>query len=119
MNTKNNELEYTDRSNGNGSWLTGLIFGSIVGAATMLFLAPQSGRKTRAEVQKGAEQLRNRTTEVMKDRFEQVKNKTDQIKTEVKVKAANIEHKGKDMLAKQLDNVSQAAKAGKEAIQTS
>jgi gas vesicle protein len=119
MNTKDQELEYTTQSNGARSLLTGLIFGSIMGAVTMLFLAPQPGRKTRAEVQKGAEQLRDRTAEVMKERFEQVKNKTDQIKTNVKVKAANIEYKGKDMLAKQLDNVSQAAKAGKEAIQTS
>ena len=108
-----------NQSNGNGSLLTGLIFGSIAGAVTMLFLAPQSGRKTRAEVQKGAEQLRNRTAEVVKDGFEQVRNKADQIKSDVKVKAASIEYKGKDMLAKQLENVSQAAKAGKEAIQTS
>jgi hypothetical protein len=79
MNTKDQELEYTtqsNQSNGARSLLTGLIFGSIMGAVTMLFLAPQPGRKTRAEVQKGAEQLRDRTAEVMKERFEQVKNKS-------------------------------------------
>jgi gas vesicle protein len=99
--------------------LTGLLFGGIVGAGTMLFFAPQSGRKTRADVQKGVVQLRDRTTEVVKDKVEQVKSRADQIKADVRSKAANLEYKGKDLLAKQLDNVSQAAKAGKKAIQTS
>jgi gas vesicle protein len=119
MDTKDYELEYTSQSKGTKSLLTGLLFGGIIGAGTMLFLAPQSGQKTRAEVKQGVSQLRERTAEVVKDRVEQVKSRTDQIKSEVKIKAAELEHKGKDLLAKQLDNVSQAAKNGKEAIETS
>ena len=119
MDTKDQELEYKSQSGGIKSLLTGLLFGGILGAGTMLFLAPQPGSKTRAEVQKGAAQLRDRTSEAVRGRIAQVKSRTDQIKTDVKSRALNLEHKGKDLIAKQLDNVSQAAKAGKEAIQAS
>ena len=119
MDTKNKEIKVTSQSNGAKPLLIGLIFGSIAGAVSMLFLAPQSGKKTRAEVQQSVAQLRDHTAEAVKDRVEQVKTRTDQIKTELKSKAAELEHKGKDLLAKQLGNVSQAARNGKKAIETS
>jgi gas vesicle protein len=119
MDNKNNEIKVASQSNGTKGLLFGLVFGSIAGAVSMLFLAPQSGKETRAEVQQGVAQLRDRTTEAVKDRVEQVKSKTDQIKTDLKSKAADLETKGKDLLAKQLGNVSVAARNGKKAIQTS
>ena len=119
MDTKNNEIKVASQSNGAKGLLFGLVFGSIAGAVSMLFLAPQSGKKTRVEVQQGVAQLRDRTTEAVKDRVDQVKSRTDQIKTDLKSKATDLEHKGKDLLAKQLGNVSQVARNGKKAIQTS
>lgn len=119
MDTRDQEIKVASQSNGAKPLLVGLVAGSIAGAVSMLFLAPQSGRKTRAEVQQGVTQFRDRTTEVVKDRVDQVKSKTNQLKSEVKVKAAELEHKGKDLLAKQLGNVSQAARNGKKAIEAS
>jgi gas vesicle protein len=119
MDTKNQELEYKDQPNATKSVLTGLLFGGILGAGAMLFFAPQSGAKTRAEVQQGALQLRDRTSEAVKGKFDQVKTRTNQIKTDVKSRAEDIEHKGKVLIARQLDNVSHAAKAGRKAIQSS
>lgn len=119
MDTKNNEIKVASQSNGARPLLIGLVFGSIAGAVSMLFLAPQSGKKTRAEVQQGISQLRDRTTEAVKDRVDQVRSRTDQLKTDLKLKAADLEHKGKDLLARQLGNVSQAARNGKKAIETS
>jgi gas vesicle protein len=118
MDTQNKEFEFTDQPNGIKSLLTGLLFGGILGAGTMLFFAPQSGSKTRAEVRQGAVQLRDQASEAVTDRIEQVKSKTNQIKAGVKSKAADLEHKGRDLLARGLNNVSQAARAGKKAVQS-
>jgi len=119
MDTKNKKHTFTDQPNGIKSLLTGLLFGGILGAGTMLLFAPQSGSKTRAEVQRRAAQLREDTTEAVMDRVDQVKSKTGQIKAGVKSKAADLEHKGRDLLARGLNNVSQAARAGKKAVQSS
>jgi gas vesicle protein len=118
MDTKNKKHGFTDQPNGIKSLLTGLLFGGILGAGTMLFFAPQSGSKTRAEVQRRAAQLRENTSEAVMDRVEQARFKTGQIKADVKSKAADLEHKGRVLLARGLGNVSQVARAGKKAIQS-
>lgn len=118
MNTKNEEIEYVEKQPSRAkSLLTGLFVGGLVGAGTVLLLAPQSGSETRAEVRLGAIHLRDRTTETVKGKVEQARSKANQIKTDVQVKAEDLQHQGKDLLAKQLDRVAQAAQAGKKAIQ--
>lgn len=117
MNTKNQELEYVEQPNHARSVLTGLVVGGLVGAGTMLLLAPQSGARTRAEVREGAIHLRDHTSEAVKEKVTQVKSKADQIKTDIQLKAEDLQHQGQDLLVKQLDRVSQAAEAGKKALQ--
>jgi len=119
MDTKSQELEYTEQSSHVKSTLAGLIIGGLVGAGTILLFAPQPGEKTRAELKEGVLELRDRTTETVKDTITQVKSKADQIKAEVQVKAQDIQHQGKDLLVKQLDRVSHVAEAGKKALQDS
>jgi gas vesicle protein len=120
MNTKNPEFEYVEQQPSHArSILTGLVVGGLVGAGTMLLFAPQAGERTRAEVKGGATHLRDRTTEVVKDTVTQVKSKANQIKADVQIKAEDLQHQGKDLLAKQLDRVSHAAEAGKKAIANS
>jgi len=118
MHTKNQEIEYVEQQPSHAkSLLTGLVVGGLVGAGTMLLLAPQPGVRTRAEVREGAVHLRDHTTDLVKEKVSQVKSKANQIKTDVQVKAEDLQNQGKDLLAKQLDRVSQAAEAGKKAIQ--
>jgi gas vesicle protein len=119
MDTKTQEFENIGEPRRAKSVLTGLVIGSLVGAGTMLLLAPQPGRKTRAELQEGALELRDRTAETVKDKVTQVKSKANQMKAQVQTKAQDIQHQGQDLLAKQLDRVAQAAEAGKKAIQGS
>lgn len=118
MNTKNQEFEHTESSPAK-SVLAGLVIGGLVGAGTMLLLAPQPGEKTRAELKGGVLKLRNRTEETVKDTVTQVKSKANQIKAEVQIKAKDLQHQGQDLLVKQLDRVSHAAEAGKKALQGS
>ena len=119
MNTNSQEFQPTEQSSHALSVLTGMVIGGLVGAVTMLLFAPQPGKKTRAELQTGALELRNRTAETMKDTITQVKTKANQIKADVQVKVQDLGHQGQDLLVKQLDHVSQAAEAGKKALQGS
>jgi len=119
MDTKNQEFELVQQSGHTLNFFAGLVIGSMVGAVTMLLMAPQPGEKTRTELQSGAIELRDRTATTMKDKMTQVKAKANQIKADVQIKAVDLGHQGQDMLVKQLDHVSHAAEAGKKALQDS
>jgi len=119
MNTKTQETEQNRQSGNTLSVLTGLVVGGLVGAGTMLLLAPQPGEKTRAELKEGVSELRNRTAETVNDTLTQVKSKANHIKAEVQIKAKDLGHQGQDLLVKQLDHVTQAAEAGKKVLQGS
>jgi gas vesicle protein len=119
MNRNMQEFEHKAQSGNAISVLIGMVVGAIVGAVGMLLFAPQPGEKTRAELKSGALKLRDRTATTVKDTVTQVRSKADQIKTDVQIKAQDLGHQGKDLLVRQLDHVSQAAEAGKKAIQGS
>ena len=118
MKTKH-EFENIEHVSNTKSVLTGLLVGGLVGAGTMLLFAPQAGERTRAEVQQGVSQLRDRTTETVKDKVTVVKSRANQLKAEVRTKAEELQYQGKDLIARQLDRVSHAAESGKKAIQES
>ena len=118
MNTKRHQTEHADPGHAK-SLFTGLLIGGLVGAGTILLMAPQAGEKTRTELQEGVNQLRDRTTETVKDKITLVRSKTDQLKMNVQGKANELQSQGKDVLAKQLGRVAEMAGAGKEAIENS
>ena len=77
-----------------GSWvgplvglLIGLLIGGLAGAVTMLFLAPQSGKETRAKMQQLGYELRAQTGEAMDDAVAQVRVKAGQITHDVREQA--------------------------------
>jgi len=96
-----------------------LLIGGLVGAGTMLFLAPQSGRKLRANIQKKSHEFREQTADTVKDAVAQVKSKGHQIKGDVRDKADDLQHQGVDVLVEQLDRITAAVEAGKKALKGS
>jgi gas vesicle protein len=92
--------------------LVGMLIGALAGAATMLLLAPQSGKDTRMQIQKKGIELRDQTTEMVEDAIAQVRTSANKITTGVK-------NYSQDLAVEQLDHVSKAARAGKKAIQSS
>jgi gas vesicle protein len=88
-----------------GSWagplagvLVGLLIGGLAGAMAMLFLAPQSGRKTRAKMQQLSHELREQTTETMEGAMAQVRVKAGQITYDVHEQAEGLGQRGQAML---------------------
>ena len=105
--------EYVSHTNNNIlSILGGMLVGSLAGAVTMLLLAPQSGKDTRKQIQEKSIELRDRTTEMVADTMAQVRTKANDL-------TAGLKDRGQEIAVKQLDHVSEAAQAGKKAIQGS
>lgn len=92
--------------------LTGMLIGGLAGAVTMLLLAPQSGKDTRKQIQEKSIELRDRTTELVDDTMAQVRTNANRI-------TMNLKERGQEVAVEQLDKVSEAAQAGKKAIQDS
>ena len=97
--------------------LVGMLIGALAGAATMLLLAPQSGKDTRTLIKDKSIELRDRTTEMVEDAMEQVRSSRDKLTASGREKAKELLHQGQALVVEQLENVSDAAQAGKKAIQ--
>ena len=104
--------EYKYSTNNTLGVLGGMLFGALAGAVTMLLLAPQSGKDTRRQIQEKSIELRDRTTELMEDTMTQVRTKANKL-------TMGLKDRGQEIAVAQLDHVSEAAQAGKKAIQNS
>jgi gas vesicle protein len=96
--------------------LGGFLVGSVIGVATALLFAPRSGEETRADIRGRAVDLRDRTTETVKDTVSQAKSKAYELKDTVVEKAEGLKERGKHVANRKLDDVSQAAETGKQRV---
>jgi gas vesicle protein len=118
MKTHNYRSEHIQNSaHAAKSVFTGLLVGSVVGAATALLFAPRSGEETRSNIRDKAVDLRDRTTETVKDTVSQAKSRAYDLKDNVWEKAEEIKQRGKDTISQQLDRVSHTAENGKKKAQ--
>ena len=100
------------------SVLVGMLVGALAGAVTMLLVAPQSGEATRAQIQEKTIELRDRSTGIMEDTMAQVRVAQNKLSMGGRMKARELLHQGQAVVAEQLEHVSEAAQAGKKAIQS-
>ena len=114
---ENQEPEY--HNNNILGVLAGLVVGCLAGAAAMLLLAPQSGKDTRMQIQEKGIELRDRTTGMVEDAMAQVRLGRNKITMGGRQKAKELLQHGQALMVEQLDRVSDAAQAGKKAIQSS
>ena len=99
--------------------LTGILVGGLIGATAMLFLAPRSGEEMRSEVRDKAMDLRDRTTETVKDRVSQVVSKASHLRGDVRERSQDLKQRGQDALVEKLDRVTEAVEAVKRVLQES
>lgn len=97
--------------------LSGLLIGGLIGAGTALLFAPKSGERTRADIQNKTIELRDKTTDTVKDTVSQVKSKARQMTSDVIGQAHDLTQQGKQILDNQVNKVSQTVNNGKKAIQ--
>jgi len=116
MNNENQEPEY--RNNNILSVLAGMLVGALAGAVTMLLLAPQSGKRTRMQIQEKSIELRDRATGMVENAVAQARLDGKKITRDGQRKAKELLHQGQSLVIEQLEHVSDAAQAGKKAIQS-
>jgi len=97
--------------------LIGALVGGLAGAATMLLFAPQTGEKTRAQIQEKSIELRDLATEMVDETLTQLRTDSKKFAEIGSQKAKELMQQGQELVAGQLENVSDAAKAGKKAVQ--
>ena len=118
MKTKTHEMEHVQhRTRAAKPILGGFLVGSVIGVATALLFAPRSGEETRAEIRDKAVELRDRTTETVKDTVSQAKTKAAELKDTVVEKTEELKQRGKHTVSRKLDDVSEAAETGKQKVQ--
>jgi gas vesicle protein len=101
------------------SVVAGMLIGGLVGAVTMLLLAPQSGEETRVQLQEKSYELLDQANGMLEDAITQVRMDRKEIVMGGQEKAKELLQQGKDLVVEQLEKVSDAANAGKKAIQSS
>lgn len=99
--------------------LIGALIGGLAGAVTMLLFAPQSGKRTRTQIQQRGIELRDQATEIVEDTMAQVRLDTKKIARSGRQKAKELMHQGQELVAEQLEHVSEVAEAGKKVFQGS
>jgi len=123
-NRKEDGLDQHDHEHENdvnqvGGFFAGLLIGGLAGAVAMLLLAPQSGKRTRAQIQLKSIELREQTTEAVEDALKQTRAQARQIRAGVREKADELQERGQAVLDEQKENWSALVEAGKTAVQGS
>ena len=112
----------SDRDSGAeiGAFFAGVLIGGLVGAATALLLAPQTGEETRKVIGKTSEEWRDRAQDVLEDARERAdatiadsRRRAERILDEARTKADAIvgedvdDHRQGDQQSWQLGNAQQ------------
>ena len=100
-------------------FLAGLLLGGLGGSVAMLLMAPQSGDKTRAKIQKKSMELRDKTVDTVEDAMKQARTKGHQITVDVHDKAEELQQRGQEVLDEQKERLSAAVESGKKFVQNS
>jgi len=108
--------EHRNGVNQLGGFLTGVLFGGLAGAGAMLLLAPQSGKRTRTQIQRRGIELRDQATEAMDDAMTQTRDTARQIRTGTRAKVKHFQHRAHVLLEEQKARVSGVVEAGKHAV---
>lgn len=98
--------------------LAGTLVGALAGALTVLLFAPQSGEDTRTQIMQKSIELRDRAGEMAEDAMSQIRSDRNKFTIRGQRKAKELMKQGQALVVEQLEHVSDAAQAGKKAIQS-
>ena len=120
-NDEHEHYAYTARG-----FLAGVLIGGLAGAATMLLLAPQSGQRTRIQIRRRGEDLRDQAMDSVQDAMVQARETSRNITAgvhkqtdKIQQQAEKIQQRGQDALDAQKERWSPVVEAGKNAVKGS
>lgn len=94
------------------SFFTGFFVGALIGGATALLLAPQSGEETRAQIRDAGIELKEKAEATYGEVVQQLEAQT----VELRAKTAEISSKLDEVLAQSKEGLSRRGKGGEEAV---
>lgn len=101
------------------SFLAGLLLGALAGAATMMLLAPQSGKKTRRQIRRKGRDLRQQTTDTIEDGVSEARTRAQDVKTNIHKRSEALQQRGQDAVDDGKERFAAAVNAGKSAVKGS
>ena len=96
-------------------FVAGILIGGLAGAATALLLAPQSGKRTRSQIQHKSLELREQASDKFDDAMDQAQAATQQLSSNVQKQAKKIQHRGQDVIDEQKERWAPLVEAGQKA----
>lgn len=103
--------KHSNGINNTKNLLIGVLVGGLAGAGAMLLFAPQSGQRTRDDIQQKSIELRDQTTSNIKKAFAKIRSKTNSISSDVREKAEELKQLSQDKIVEKLDRASAAVEA--------
>jgi gas vesicle protein len=88
----------------------GLMLGGLAGAGTMLLLAPQSGKKTRKQIQRKARKVHKQTAET-------IEHGVNQVTTGIQKQVEDLQQHAQGVVDDQKERWEPVIEAGKTAVQ--
>jgi len=101
----------SDNGGETGAFLAGFIVGGLVGAATALILAPQSGERTRTQIREKSIELRDRAEDLAED----ARLRADEAAEEARRRADELQQRGRQVYQEQRTRLTSAVEEGKKA----
>jgi len=105
-----------------GAFLAGFIVGGLVGAATALILAPQSGERTRTQIREKGIELRDRAEDLAEDTrvraerlAEEARVRAEEAAEEARRRADELQQRGRQVYQEQRTRLTGAVEEGKKA----
>lgn len=95
---------------GGGGFLSGMIFGGLIGAGLGLFLAPRSGKETMEMLRTRGEELRDQ----MNTGLDDARQSAEHLVTDVSAKVDTLQQRGRDMVLENKERIERTAAAVKE-----
>jgi gas vesicle protein len=100
-------------------FLAGVVIGGVAGAVTMLLVAPQSGRRTRAQIQRKSLALREQANDTLEETLEQARSSGRRLSAGVHKQAEELQERGQALFDEQKERVVNLVEAGKKAAKGS
>jgi gas vesicle protein len=104
-------------------FLAGILIGGLAGAGTMLLLAPQSGKRTRAQIRHKSLELRDQATDTIEEAITEARatgqHLTERVQKQagkIQKQADKLQQRGQDVIDAQKERWSPVVEAGQKAV---
>lgn len=91
-------LQAENHATGSKRFWSGLFFGSLASAVVILLLTPQTGGKTRANIQQKGMELGGQASEIVEDAIAQARRKTHQLTHSVRKQVGDLKQRAQAIL---------------------